>query len=63
LVTQTRKGQRTSRSSTASMIKLGVHATMIPSKKAWVSSMTYPLLSFLNVFVLCVINIKELRRR
>ena len=29
-----------SRSSTASTIKLGVHATIIPSKKAWVSSMT-----------------------
>src|SRR5262249_32824593 len=36
-------GQRTSRSSTASTIKLGVHATMIPSKNAWISSMTYPL--------------------
>jgi len=35
--------QRMSRSSTASTIKLGVHATMIPSKKAWVRSMTCPL--------------------
>jgi hypothetical protein len=37
---------------------------MIPSKKAWVGSMTYPLLRFLNVFfVLRVISIKELGRR
>jgi hypothetical protein len=36
---------RTSRSSTASTIKLGVHATIIPSRKTWVSSMACPLFS------------------
>jgi hypothetical protein len=40
-VTQT--CQRMSRSSTANTIKLGVHATIIPSKKAWVRSITCPL--------------------
>jgi hypothetical protein len=38
-----RRDKRTSRSSTASTIKPGVHATMMPSKKAWISSMTCPL--------------------
>jgi hypothetical protein len=44
----TRTCQRMSRSSTASTIKLGVHATMIPSKKAWVSSID-PLWADLSV--------------